>query len=393
MVQTAPLLHSKKLRSFSHWAKFSVPHDDLKLNLLDLSRKKMEKVLSQMGENPARSQQVFKWIHQVGLLDFTRMTGFSRSFRQKLVEETTILLPEIVLEQESLDGTHKWLIRLADGNCIETVFIPERNRGTLCISSQVGCALNCSFCSTGKQGFNRNLKVSEIIGQLWLACRRLSQDKITQNRVITNVVLMGMGEPLLNFTNVVDAMEIMLDDFAYNLSKNRVTLSTSGLIPQMLRLKEISRAQLAVSLHAPNDELRNQLVPINKKYSLDPLMMVCKHYYEKEPKRSIMFEYVMLDDVNDRKQHADELIQLFQRYEMSSCKINLIPFNAFPYSAYRKSKLETILRFQQILATAKLRTTIRKTRADDIEAACGQLRGRFQDKIRRRTTSMYLDGE
>ncbi|MBA2654920.1 MAG: 23S rRNA (adenine(2503)-C(2))-methyltransferase RlmN [Gammaproteobacteria bacterium] len=351
-----------------------------KVNLLDLSRKKMEEFLLQMGEKPFRSAQIIKWIHQMGLDDFEGMTNLSKSLRQKLAECTTITLPEVVWDQASSDGTHKWLIRLFDGNCIETVFIPEKNRGTLCISSQVGCALNCSFCSTGKQGFSRNLSVAEIIGQLWIAYRMLSQDKTTKDRVITNVVMMGMGEPLLNFDNVIDAMELMQDDLAYNLSKYRVTVSTSGLIPQMERLKALTNVALAVSLHAPNDELRNELVPINKKYPLDQLMEMCRNYYEDEPRRVVTFEYVMLENINDTEMHAKQLVRLLRNVP---CKMNLIPFNPFPNTDYRRSKKETILHFQKILAGAGINTTIRKTRGDDIDAACGQLVGQVQDKTRR----------
>jgi 23S rRNA (adenine2503-C2)-methyltransferase len=351
-----------------------------KINLLNFSRKQMETLLHDMGEKSFRSQQIIKWIHQMGLTDFEGMTNLSKSLREKLCEKTDIILPEIVWEQASQDGTYKWLIRLFDGNCIETVFIPEPNRGTLCISSQVGCGLNCTFCSTAKQGFNRNLTTAEIISQIFIAYRRLSKDLTTKDRVITNVVLMGMGEPLLNFDRVVAATEIMMDDYAYNLSKYRVTLSTSGLIPQMLQLKEQSSVSLAVSLHAPNNELRNILVPINKKYPLEELMEVCRNYYEKEPRRVVSFEYVMLDEVNDKELHARQLVKLLQKVP---CKMNLIPFNPFPHSGYRRSKQEAILRFQKILASAGINTTIRRTRGEDIDAACGQLVGQVQDRTRR----------
>jgi len=348
--------------------------------LLDYSRKQLETLLLEMGEKPFRSQQIIKWIHQVGLTDFQGMSNLSKVLRQKLAEHTTILLPEVVWDQASKDGTHKWLIRLSDGNCIETVFIPEKNRGTLCVSSQVGCALNCSFCSTAKQGFSRNLSVSEIISQVWLAYRKLSSDGTTKDRAITNVVLMGMGEPLLNFDHVVAAMDIMMDDLAYNLSKYRVTLSTSGLIPQMEQLKAVSPVSLAVSLHAPNDALRNELVPINKKYPLEQLMAICRNYYENEPRRVITFEYVMLEGINDSELHAKQLVKLLRNVP---CKMNLIPFNPFPHSGYQRSAHETILNFQKILASAGINTTIRKTRGEDIDAACGQLVGEFQDRTRR----------
>jgi 23S rRNA (adenine2503-C2)-methyltransferase len=353
---------------------------DQSVNLLNFARPDLEKLLLDMGEKPFRATQIIKWIHQAGLTDFQAMTNLSKSLRQKLTENTVIKSPDVVWDRTSPDGTRKWLLRLFDGNCIETVFIPEQNRGTLCISSQVGCALNCSFCSTAKQGFNRNLSVAEIIGQVLIAQTCLTKDHPAKEKVITNIVLMGMGEPLLNFDNVLSAMHLMLDDFAYNISKYRVTLSTSGLVPQMLRLKELSSVSLAVSLHAPNDELRNQLVPINKKYPLSQLMEVCKHYYEKEPRRVVTFEYVMLEDVNDSEQHAKQLVKLIANVP---CKMNLIPFNPFPHSGYRRSKLETILHFQKIIAGAGINTTIRKTRGEKIDAACGQLVGQIQDRTNR----------
>ncbi len=351
-----------------------------RINLLDYSRKSLEKWLSEIEEKPFRAQQLIKWIHQGGVTDFDQMTNLSKSFRNKLAENTQIQLPEVTWEQSSSDGTHKWLLKLFDGNCIETVFIPEKNRGTLCVSSQVGCALNCSFCSTAKQGFNRNLTVAEIIGQVRIAYQRLSVDGTIKNRVITNVVLMGMGEPLLNFDNVVDAMDIMMDDFAYNLSKYRVTLSTSGLIPQMKRLKEVSNVSLAVSLHAPNDKLRNELVPINKKYPLEQLMAICKTYYQDDPRRVVTFEYVMLEGVNDSEIFAKELIKLIKNVP---CKMNLIPFNPFPHSGYQQSSMEKIIHFQRILASKGINTRIRKTRGKDIDAACGQLVGKVNDRTKR----------
>lgn len=336
-----------------------------------------------MGEKPFRAAQLIKWIHQQGLRDFEAMTNLSKSLREKLANTTEISLPEIAWEQVSTDGTHKWLLRLIDGNCIETVFIPETNRGTLCISSQVGCALNCSFCSTAKQGFNRNLSIAEIISQVFIAYRKLSNDGTTKNRVITNIVLMGMGEPLLNFNHVVPAMELMMDDHAYSISKYRVTLSTSGLIPQMEQLKQVSPVALAVSLHAPTDELRNQLVPINKKYPLADLMKACKHYFAGDHRRMVTFEYVMLEGVNDTELHAKQLVKLIQKNNVP-CKMNLIPFNPFPHSGYRPSKREVIQVFQTILQLAGIHTTIRKTRGDDIDAACGQLVGSVEDRTRRK---------
>jgi 23S rRNA (adenine2503-C2)-methyltransferase len=354
--------------------------EQTKINLLNFSRKQLEGFFVSIDEKPFRAQQLIKWIHQLGVIEFDAMTNLSKALRQKLDHHAKIVPPHISSEQISSDGTCKWLISLADGNCVETVFIPEKNRGTLCISSQVGCSLDCSFCSTGKQGFNRNLSVAEIIGQLWIAARSLASKKITTlSRSITNVVMMGMGEPLLNFDNVVTAMDIMMDDFAYNLSKYRVTLSTSGLIPAMQRLKEVSEVSLAVSLHAPTDELRNELVPINKKYPLVELMDACKNYFTNKSRR-VVFEYVMLDHINDTEKHARDLVK---RLTNVPCKVNLIPFNPFPGTHYCRSKLETILRFQNILIRAGIHATVRKTRGEDIDAACGQLIGKVQDRTRR----------
>lgn len=356
-----------------------------KVNLLNFSRDSLAEYLLALGEKPFRAGQLIKWIHQMGETTFDGMTNLSKALRQKLADHTVIQPPEVVWDQASTDGTHKWLIRLFDSNCIEMVFIPEKNRGTLCISSQVGCGLNCSFCATARQGFNRNLSIAEIIGQVFIAYRRLSQDGTIRDRVITNVVLMGMGEPLLNFDNVVQAMDLMMDDFAYNLSKYRVTLSTSGLIPQMQLLKERSLASLAVSLHAPNDLLRNELVPLNKKYPLQPLMEICKNYYENEPRRVVTFEYVMLANVNDTESHANELVKLLRNIP---CKVNLIPFNNFPNSGYKRSSSERIEHFQKILIKSGLNTRVRKTRGSDIDGACGQLTGRVNDRTRR--SSKYI---
>lgn len=355
--------------------------DEKKLiNLLDFDRKSMEGFFIELGEKPFRAQQLLKWIHQLGVVDFEQMSNLSKILREKLKDIATVILPEVIVDQASNDGTHKWLLRLADGNCVETVFIPEQNRGTLCVSSQVGCVLNCSFCSTAKQGFSRNLSVAEIIAQVFIATRRLSSDGTAKQRPVTNVVMMGMGEPLLNFDNVVSAMNIMMDDLAYNLSKYRVTLSTAGLVPAMEKLREKSNVALAVSLHAPNDELRNELVPINKKYPLKQLMAICKKYYENDTRRVVTFEYVMLDGVNDSEQHAKELQRLIANVP---CKMNLIPFNPFPHTPYKRSSKENILRFQRILSQSGINTTIRKTRGDDIDAACGQLVGKVQDKTKR----------
>ena len=350
------------------------------INLLDLDYKQMRAFCSEHGEKPFRAQQLMQWIHQVGVTDFSAMTNLGKNLQQKLHDIAEIRLPELVSCQQSHDGTHKWLLKLACGNSIETVYIPEATRGTLCVSSQVGCALNCSFCSTGKQGFNRNLTTAEIIGQLWFAVRTLSKKQGVHDRHITNVVMMGMGEPLLNFDAVVSAMDMMMDDLAYGLSKRRVTLSTSGIIPEMERLRAVSPVSLAVSLHAPNDELRNELVPINKKYPLAELMALCKRYFSDEPKRSITFEYVMLKGINDQPEHAAQLIKCLKNVP---AKVNLIPFNPFPMTQYERSSQATIDAFRNQLINKGINTITRKTRGDDIDAACGQLAGRVADKTRR----------
>lgn len=353
---------------------------DQRINLLNYNYQQMRDLLIQWGEKPFRAQQLIQWIHQTGLSDFTQMTNIGKALIEKLSRISYIGLPEIVTCQKSNDGTHKWLLKLDCGNCIETVFIPESNRGTLCVSSQVGCALNCSFCSTAKQGFNRNLSTAEIIGQVWLAARELSLTKGIHDQRITNVVMMGMGEPLLNFDNVVAAMDIMMDDFAYGLSKRRVTLSTSGVLPDLERLKEVSPVALAVSLHAPNDELRNELVPINKKYPLAQLMALCKRYFKDEPRRKVTFEYVMLKGINDQPEHAAQLIKLLK--DVPS-KVNLIPFNPFPLTQYQRSSQEAIDAFRDRLIKNGINTITRKTRGDDIDAACGQLAGEVKDRTSR----------
>lgn len=340
----------------------------------------MESLFIEWGERPYRATQLLQWIHQYGVVDIDAMTNLSKVLRARLQQTTQITLPEIAHEQCSHDGTRKWIMRLADGNCIETVFIPETKRGTLCVSSQVGCALNCSFCSTGHQGFSRNLTTAEIIGQVWLAARALSQSAGHHDRAITNVVMMGMGEPLLNFDPVVQAMNLMMDDFAYGLSKRRVTLSTSGIVPEMRRLAEVSDVALAVSLHAPNDALRDELVPINKKYPLKELIAVCKNYYRGERPRRITFEYVMLDGINDSSAHAYELMRLLAGVP---AKINLIPFNPFPQTHYQCSPMPVIIAFRDLLIKAGFTTIVRKTRGDDIDGACGQLVGEVQDRTRR----------
>ena len=348
------------------------------VNLLDFNLEKLGLWVQSLGEPDYRAKQLLQWIHQYGETDFNKMSNLSKAFREKLYLNAKIELPEIVLRKKASDGTRKWLLKMQCGNCIETVFIPETKRGTLCVSSQIGCGLNCSFCSTAKQGFNRDLSTSEIIAQVWVAVRELALD--SSERAITNVVMMGMGEPLLNFTAVTDAMDLMLNDFAYGLSKRRVTLSTSGLVPMMEDLKRRSSVALAVSLHAPNDALRDVLVPINKKYPLKELMRVCRTYFENEPRRKITFEYVMLNNVNDSLEHARQLLTLLSDVP---AKVNLIPFNSFPGTDYTSSSISKIDKFRDVLMSKGLHTTIRKTRGDDIDAACGQLAGDFMDKTTR----------
>lgn len=355
----------------------SAPAPPAKLNLLDLDRRAMEGFFAELGEKPFRATQLIKWIHQRGVADFDAMTDLSKALRAKLSEICEIRLPRAVFDQQSTDGTRKWLLSLDGGNAIETVFIPEPNRGTLCVSSQVGCALECSFCSTATQGFNRNLSVAEIIGQLRFATATLAEEGLS----VTNVVFMGMGEPLLNFNNVVAAASLMTDDDAYGLSKRRVTISTSGVVPALYRLAEATDVSLAVSLHAPVDELRSELVPLNKKYPIAELLPACRNYIADKPHRSITWEYVMLDGVNDHDEHARQLAELLVGIPS---KINLIPFNPFPGSHYRRSTPERIQRFARILQEAGYVATTRKTRGEDIDGACGQLVGRVQDRTKRR---------
>lgn len=347
----------------------------LKTNLLGLDRKSMEAYFRSIGEKPFRASQLLQWIHQRRVDDFEAMTNLSKSLRAYLAEHCEIRPPQVMLAQQASDGVIKWVLQVDGGNRIETVFIPEDDRGTLCVSSQVGCALECSFCSTAQQGFNRNLQAAEIIGQLWIAQRELGGE-----RPVTNVVLMGMGEPLLNFQNVVSATDLMMDDFAYCLSKRRVTLSTSGIVPALDRLAEISDISLAVSLHAPTDELRDELVPINRKYPIAELLAACKRYIGKEGRRKVTIEYVLLEGVNDSPAHARALAKLLAHVPS---KVNLIPFNPFPNSEYRCPPPETIARFSEIVQNAGLITTTRKTRGRDIDAACGQLVGRVTDKSKR----------
>lgn len=345
------------------------------INLLDFDRKGLTTFFVALGEKPFRATQLMKWLYAEHITDFEQMTNFSKRSRSYLQENCIIQAPEIVLEKIASDGVYKWVMQTHCGNKIETVFIPEENRGTLCVSSQIGCALACTFCSTAQQGFNRNLNTSEIIGQLYIA-----QQRLANKNKITNIVMMGMGEPLLNFDNVVTAMSIMLDDFAYGLSKRRVTISTSGVVPAMQRLTQECDVSLAVSLHAVRDELRDELVPINKKYPLKELIAACKDNAKIAPRRTITFEYVMLDGINDSMDDARDLIKLLKSVPS---KVNLIPFNPFPQSPYRCSTKENILKFKTLLNDAGIVTTIRKTRGEDIDAACGQLVGQVADKSRR----------
>ena len=355
----------------------------MSVNLLGLGRPELTTYCAELGEKSFRAKQLLHWIHQSGAADFGVMTDISKALRERLSVDAAITGLTVVRDTVADDGTRKWLMDVAAGNAIETVFIPEITRGTLCISSQAGCALECSFCATGRQGFNRNLSVAEIIGQLWWANKCLgAYDSMNKGdaRAISNVVMMGMGEPLANFDNVVSAMQLMLDDDAYGLSRRRVTLSTSGLVPAMDRLRDACPVALAVSLHAPNDALRNQLVPINKKYPIRELLAACVRYIEKAPRDFVTFEYVLLDGVNDSVVLARELIETVKGVP---CKINLIPFNPFPDSGYLRSKPEAVSRFRDVLLRAGLVATTRKTRGDDIAAACGQLAGQVADKTRR----------
>jgi len=384
------------------------------VNLLDFDLKQLTDFVASIGEKPFRARQLMRWVHHFGESEFERMSDLARSLREVLAREAEIRVPAVLADSTAADGTRKWLLDVGAGNGIETVFIPEPSRGTLCVSSQVGCALECAFCATGRQGFNRNLGVGEIIGQLWWANRALGRDArsdpSTGDRIVTNVVMMGMGEPLANFDNVVTALRIMLDDNAYGLSRRRVTVSTSGIVPNIDRLREECPVALAVSLHAPNDGLRDRLVPINRKWPLAQLLAACRRYVEAapdddEPARAsaaqgvkwtrkgaprdfVTFEYVMLDGVNDRPEHARELLQIAA--EVPS-KFNLIPFNPFPQSGFGRSHPDTVRRFQQTLLDAGVVATVRRTRGDDIDGACGQLAGRVHDRTRRqarRTTEL-----
>ena len=351
------------------------PDKTSNVNLLNFDRKGLESFFVEIGEKSFRASQVLKWIHQAGISELSLMSNLSKSLRIQLEETCSIVAPEIVFEKIASDGTRKWLLQMSCGNRVETVFIPENHRGTLCVSSQIGCSLACPFCSTAQQGFNRNLSVAEIIGQLLVA-----QKQLGEQAKITNVVMMGMGEPLLNFNNVVAAMNLMMDDFAYGLSKRRVTLSTSGVVPAIYRLAEACDVSLAISLHAANDSLRDQLVPINKKYPLKELLQACLHYVESAPRRHITIEYVMLAGINDSDADARALVRLLKKIP---AKINMIPFNPFPGSDYQCSTTSTLERFRAILNRSGMVVTVRKTRGNDIDAACGQLVGKVADKSRR----------
>ncbi len=350
-----------------------------KLNLLDYDRHGLREVFAQLGEKPYRADQVMKWVYHRHVTDFAEMTDVGKALRDKLSAAIEIVPPAIKFEKQAADGTHKWLLGMDGSNAIETVFIPETSRGTLCVSSQVGCGLNCQFCSTGTQGFNRNLSTAEIIGQVWVAAKHLGNVPHHQ-RKLTNVVMMGMGEPLLNFDNVVRAMSIMRDDLGLGLANKRVTLSTAGLVPMIDRLAEESDVSLAVSLHAPNDELRTEIVPLNKKYPIAELLAACLRYTQKKPRTSITFEYTMLKGVNDRPEHARQLIKLMRKLPS---KVNLIPFNPFHGTRFARSDEADIRAFQKILLDAGVLTMVRRTRGDDIDAACGQLKGQVMDRTRR----------
>jgi 23S rRNA (adenine2503-C2)-methyltransferase len=384
-----------------------------KTNLLDFTLPGLTEWFATQGEKPFRAKQVFQWIHQRGVDDFDAMTDLAKSLREKLKAVAEVRAPAILSEHRSEDGTVKWLFDVGRGanesksNGIETVFIPEDDRGTLCVSSQVGCALDCKFCSTGRQGFNRDLTPAEIVGQLWVANKRLEameaegiasriaprrskppreSDMSTSPRPVTNVVMMGMGEPLNNFQPVVDSMSVMLDDMAYGLSRRRVTLSTSGVVPHIRKLKEALPVALAVSLHAPNDEIRSRIMPINDAYPIASLLAACRDYLEVAPRDFITFEYVMLKGVNDAPDHARELVRTLAG---TPAKVNLIPFNPFPDSGFERTDPDRVRRFQQILLDAGLIATVRRTRGDDIDAACGQLAGQVVNRMKKKPVRLH----
>ena len=360
----------------------------VRTNLFDLDRTALEDFFEQvLGEKRYRAHQVMKWIHHRYVTEFAAMTDLGKALRAKLEQHAEVRVPQLLFDKDSADGTHKWLLGMDPKNAIETVFIPDKGRGTLCVSSQVGCTLNCTFCSTGTQGFNRNLSTAEIIGQVWIAARHLGNVP-HQQRKLTNVVMMGMGEPLANFDNVVRAMSIMRDDLGYGLANKRVTLSTAGMAPMIDRLGEESDVSLAVSLHAPNDELRGELVPLNRKYPIEELMAACRRYALRKRGTSITFEYTMMKGVNDQPKHARELARLMRAFDNAvqmkdAAKVNLIPFNPFPGTRFERSPEADIRAFQKTLQEAGVLTTVRRTRGDDIDAACGQLKGQVMDRTRR----------
>ena len=353
-----------------------------KTNLLGMTKEQLAAFFVNIDEKPFRAQQVMKWIHHFGVDNFDAMTNVGKALRAKLNEVAEIKGPEVVSCDISTDGTRKWVVRVASGSCVETVYIPDGKRGTLCVSSQAGCALDCSFCSTGKQGFNSDLTTAEIIGQVWIAAKSFNSVSAKADRAVTNVVMMGMGEPLLNFDNVMDSMALMMDDYGYGVSKRRVTLSTSGVVPAMHKMIGKTDVSLAVSLHAPTDELRNELVPINKKYNLKALLAAIDAYIASLPDkhRVVTIEYTLMAGVNDQPEQAKQLIRLLKDVP---CKINLIPFNPFPHSGYDRPSNNAIRRFQTVLMEAGFNTVVRKTRGEDIDAACGQLVGSVKDKTRR----------
>ena len=352
---------------------------ETRINLMDLDQAGLREFFESIGEKPFRAEQILKWVYHQGVTDFAEMTNLGLALRQRLAQIAIVEPPRILSSQTSIDGTTKWLMGFGGGNAVETVFIPEVNRGTLCISSQVGCALNCSFCSTGAQGFSRNLSAGEIIGQVWLAAQALGHERNGVRR-ITNVVLMGMGEPLLNFEAVTSAMSLLRDDLGFGMASKRVTLSTAGMVPGIYRLRDTIDVALAVSLHAPEDELRETLVPLNRKYPIKELMQACADYVSDKHKRTVTFEYTLIDGVNDHPEHARKLVKLLRRLPS---KLNLIPFNPFPGTHYRCSSEPRIRAFQEIVMKGGLIATVRKTRGDDIDAACGQLVGKVLDRTRR----------
>jgi 23S rRNA (adenine2503-C2)-methyltransferase len=357
-------------------------------NLFDLDRVQLEDFFEQvLGEKRYRAHQVMKWIHHRYVTDFSEMTDLGKALRAKLENHAVVHAPMVLVDKASADGTHKWLLGMDQKNAIEAVYIPDKGRGTLCVSSQVGCALNCSFCSTGTQGFNRNLTTAEVIGQVWVAARHLGNVP-HQQRKLTNVVMMGMGEPLMNFDNVVRAMSIMRDDLGYGLANKRVTLSTAGMVPMIDKLGEQSDVSLAVSLHAPNDELRSELVPLNRKYPIAELLAACQRYVMRKPRASITFEYTLMKGINDQLPHARQLARLMRQFDNAvqmkdAAKVNLIPFNPFPGTRYERSTDADIRAFQKSLQEARVLATVRRTRGDDIDAACGQLKGQVMDRTRR----------